>query len=739
MTSTPPTRLLATAAVVLALIGGCSAPSETIVPSQAGAGRSTPPAATAVASALGDRPEVPRIDACKLLTDDEVEAGLGLLDIEWVDRIFITQGGGEACTWTFVGTDNVQPAGQVLQIGPGEPADFEQGAMLDGRAGSAVSLAKGAAVWFPASNGGVLSVGERNDLGYLFYRIGVTRPDIDDAARLAVATEMAVAALPRFPGMSGTGSEPEVVTFDRKPPDTSNLSYADNLLAREQAGDWSLGEGLVATLKFFTGEADAAGVLNDPDILDPSSADVIAMARQYVVDGPDANARDEVAALLDRLIFTHQELEEMGAGAQPTVLPARLAGPRTGSPRRFADPCTDIGKTIPCVRPYEPALLTDLNKQWPNTTYEMDVMVTAVDAWGGPKLYAAAEALRDAANRFEALGSMPATVDLLATPFDTNQSVVWSEAGQCSINLNRPLLQMADAQMKQWIAADLADCFITATFPTQAAGSSTSKSWWRRALALYLSNVVYNAPQCDFGKGLQRCDLEWAFADTFASQELTTNLVQRTEANWLFFQHLEKTEDVGGILNLIRRLPAGDATAPQVLALIGYEPMAGLFHDFGKSVSDNAVRDTGGGSLQYAYTPAKDDLMLTCSTEDDERPGPFETVRLQLSVSGGKSAKLAYTRSGDIQVSWRPGTAGANGVTGGWSDELPEYLSDDAVMVITTTEPGASFDLRVTDLSPSCNPTPRPSTSICSFCGFSNFFQFADAVSDYVQRVVNGG
>jgi len=80
-------------------------------------------------------------------------------------------------------------------------------------------------------------------------------------------------------------------------------------------------------------------------------------------------------------------------------------------------------------------------------------------------------------------------------------------------------------------------------------------------------------------------------------------------------------------------------------------------------------------------------------------------------------------------------------VAGDWSEDLPTALDGDAVLVVTATQPGAYFTFQVTDVSdnPSCAPTPPPASSeICPVCGFSDFFRFADAVSEEVQNLIGG-
>ena len=50
----------------------------------------------------------------------------------------------------------------------------------------------------------------------------------------------------------GGGTQPPGEPLDR-----SNISFVDNLLVKVEAAEWTLGEGLVATLQLMAGEIDA--------------------------------------------------------------------------------------------------------------------------------------------------------------------------------------------------------------------------------------------------------------------------------------------------------------------------------------------------------------------------------------------------------------------------------------------------------------------------------------------------
>ncbi len=68
------------------------------------------------------------------------------------------------------------------------------------------------------------------------------------------------------------------------PVDRSDVSFVDNLLAKVEAGEWTLGEGLVATLEAMAGERDATSILLHPELLNYEGTGIVKMAYEYLVD-----------------------------------------------------------------------------------------------------------------------------------------------------------------------------------------------------------------------------------------------------------------------------------------------------------------------------------------------------------------------------------------------------------------------------------------------------------------------
>jgi hypothetical protein len=237
---------------------------------------------------------------------------------------------------------------------------------------------------------------------------------------------------------------------------------------------------------------------------------------------------------------------------------------------------------------------------------------------------------------------------------------------------------------------------------------------------------VYPAPRCDG----DRCDLEWYdLPEALAAQELGTNLFHRAAPNALFFQHMWwLVGDDDDIVRLIRSLPSGGGSAGHAEAVAGYRDMPRIFHEFAKRLTDASVRDTGGGTVPY--DPDATDISISSAPTIVLRDlQPFWTERLAIDVAAGMKACIEYTDPGTSMTSWRPGYEGAEGIEGGWSDELPEIIEDFLVIVVTTTQPGESISLEVTKLIPAdedeCNPASPPPQDGCLpiICAPSDYFR----------------
>ena len=387
-----------------------------------------------------ERSDVPAVDCGPLLTTDELEEALGVFDRPAGERNSIRFAQGEVCSEQLDADERV-----FVRIEPGAPGDFEPGAGLLGVPGEPVSAVGDEARWFGGEGSeaggdvGALSVRQDTSLGALRFRIFLGRPDLDSAAQLEIAKNLALSALPRFPGVEA--------------------GYVDNLLVKEEAGEWTRGEGLVATLSLFTGEVEAAQVLRHPELGDFSGTGVIRMAREYLEDGPDAEAKTEIARLLEHLILSRERLEAM-AGIGPPTAARGLQAIFSDTAQGAGDCATYWGAALPCMTQ---AVSPELDEMFGPGKYVLWVPAESQNqhGWTDEHLFWALEAMKDSAIIEEARGDMPET-HLMFTTFDSSYVLTDATGGEeCSINLNKPMQQLHEDDeddFKHLIAGEMELC-----------------------------------------------------------------------------------------------------------------------------------------------------------------------------------------------------------------------------------------------------------------------------------------
>ncbi|MBI2845217.1 MAG: hypothetical protein HYX86_01590 [Chloroflexi bacterium] len=487
---------------------------------------------------------------------------------------------------------------------------------------------------------------------------------------------------------------------EEEPPDLSDVGFVDNLLAKEEAGEWTRGEGLVATLKLFAGELDAASVLRHPDLLDYEGTGILKMAYEYLEDGPDAQAKAEISRLLDLLVFSNEQLEAMAGLASAGVgRPGQLAPGAAPGP---VEDCTEFfsGYGIPpgvgqCLEVAFSLFLEDL---YPGENYRVFRPAPSLPqaGWTDVHVKLALEAMDETVPIYKQLGKLPPV------------NLVFSVAGagffaQAAPNIGKPCgvvlyttmqsgtfpppeLQWKgpyELAFKQVIAHELAHCFQMETFPEQNKVDHEFMMWREEGLADYLSNVVY-----------PKNNLEYRTLKKLADIELATTLFDRSYANFIWFQYLFNRSGNDGIFDLLRSLPSAGGRPEQEAALAAYPGMDEMYHDFARAMTDGTqIEDTGGGLIPYEISETNR-LTFEIAAPYSIRAvvEGFGVLRLRLVVEAGKQGCLNWSGPGMV-LDQRP-TPG-----GDWSDlpsTLPKAAAEerDIVLVATATKSG-EFTLKV--------------------------------------------
>jgi hypothetical protein len=651
----------------------------------------------AITSAAATEPdsEVPPVDCASLLTTEEREVALAILARPSDQRDSMLSSGSEVCVETVV-TDEQY----FVRIEPGNPDDFEDGAVLNDTTGEPVEIADGG-LWFGGEVAGLLSVREGTPLGALHFRIVLGRPDLDDASRREIALELASKVLLRFPGVE---VEPEVATFPEAPPDRSTVSYVDNLLAKVQEGEWTLGEGLVATLGLFAGDVEAEDVLRHSDLIDYESTGIREMARDYLKDGPDAEARAEIERLLDLLVFTNEELERMaGIGPSTVALPGT---PGIGSAQGAEEDCTLFFGEVLGVSKCLEVESFEINGK------EFRVFRPAPSlpqkGWTQQKFNLAVTAIKESVAKLDEMGTTP-KANLVFSVSGHEYAEADHVAGEpCGIFIYTKLQPFKDGDFKQVIAHELGHCFNGETFSTQKDVGYEARKWWEEGLADFWSNFVY-PPN----------NLEWRTLDLLTQAELATTLLDRSYANAIFFQYLESPIGIDGIKSVISNLPGSGGIAEQAQKMASFPGMDQFYHDFARAMADTQVVDTSGALVPYK--PIGWDLPLSGPTLASFTVPVFGVRRLHIVVPPGMYGCYETFTQGDQLVSWREG---APGQPGSWDDFGPTELQGETTVVVTAVEEGAHFTLDVLDVDddPDCIDDEEKECDINLICRASRYF-----------------
>jgi hypothetical protein len=537
--------------------------------------------------------------------------------------------------------------------------------------------------------------------------------------RRAVAQPIAILAvlalLSACAGGPPKGSPSEGPRAAVQQADRSDVGFVENLLAKEGAGEWTRGEGLVATLKLFAGELEAAEeVLRHPELIWPEGTGIIEMAHDYLEDGPDAEAKSEITRLLDLLVFSNDELEAM-AGIQPaTGLLASTASLASTAllgavhtAQATEENCQKFFQfQVPpgvheCLEFRTSELLEDL---YPGQ-YRIFVPAASLPqaGWTEHQYELGLQAMEDSVKAFKALGEMPAVNMVFSVsggPLGPagKRPLAGAWAGQvltgepCGIAIFTGIQTYGDDNFRQVIAHEMAHCLQSGTFPRQRNVHYEFTLWLFEGLADYLANVVYPTATC----GGQRCDLEWGHVKGLPAIELATTLFDRSYENTLFFQYLYWFLGDAGIFELVRSMPTEGERAEQEAALGAYAGMDELYHGFARAMTDGAVDDTGGGVVPYVGLAVPLEIDGLGTPFLDESIKPFGVTRWQLTAADGKQVTLEYRPKAGARESARPPDSPD---WGGVPGELPYADCDSGtILLVTSTKREEGFELHVPDV-----------------------------------------
>lgn len=703
-------------------------------------------ATSAIAQLRGESPQTVEANLCELVTDAEAEellaphrvgraAARGELHVIGPSApVDLAEPGDSSCKKLIL-------TEIYVEVASGDPADFEPGADFEGVGAESIDGVGDEAVWFGSvprqdsfsapHEAGILAVREED----AHLRILLSLPDLSTEDQLEAAKRIASNALARVRAGDAT-----VITVDHETRDAGGVDLVDNLLAREEAGEWTRGEGLVQTLQMILGETNSDAVVPGGELLGNEATGIVNMARVHLAEAPESAVAAELRRLLGMLIFSDDQLEEMAGIGAPTASLGWIWSPEAAA--ATSQDCTAFftGWEIPsgigqCL---EKRTSPTLEASFPG---EYEVFGPApplpTAGWQDRHYDLAIAAMEEIVPHYKSLGKLPpvnivfsvvddATAGAVAAP--RLASVPESQKRPCGVTLFTSLQGDSDLDFKQFVAHELAHCLHGDTFPDQYIPDLSE--WWDEGLADYLSNTVND----EYAKN----NLEWRMLPDFESAEMATGVLDRSYDNFIFFQQLSNAYSDKRIFDIISTLPAGGGKDAQQAALGDYGGMAGKYHEFVENVTDIMVVDTGGSIIPNA--PDSDAITLDGPTLILDNPLPFGVTRLALAVPDGKFACMEHDQSGDVLTSWRPGRPGDS--SGGWSDDVPDVLTGEAVVVTTATGKGAEMSIYVEDVSDETDCDEEederelPEEDCLDLCDPSSYYRFWESLPEWAQSLL---
>ena len=627
---------------------------------------------------------------------------------------------GEACWRTIDSETNV-----IVGLEPGDPLDFDADTRFVDAVGETLPGVGHEARLFRAADGGksaglsVLAVFERRDVGDLYVRFTLGRPDLDSPARTLALVDVARAVLSRMPG-SVLSPEPE------PRPDRARLSFVENVLERADDGDWSVGEGLVRTLRLFADEGQAGETLPAGSVFVDEGTSILTMAQEYVRAGEGELAViTELEHLLDDLVYSGTELELMAgirSEAVATVGPVAQAG--GGSQVEL---CTRFfkGMIVPGVGPCLEWASIDI----PGVDAgKYRIFVPTPDlpqaGWTAEHLELVRTGLRTAAVWFETegvrlanqvggSGLMPrVNVVLSVSPGSPASASAWpwGEDG-CGVVLYRKNQSKPDSRFLQTIAHELAHCFSIENFPALAAPAYEDFVWREEGMASFLANVIW--PDADH-------EYEFWFTHTLKF-DVDHTILDLAYGNFIYFQFLENEIGLGGIFRLISTLPmtADTDRSHQAASLAAFGDMRETMLRYGQALIDGTIKDSS--DALFPHLLPYESVVIATPTFETHDVLPFGLGRSEWRVSECKIATLEAD-VGNAREAYRPADADEWG-------ELPATLPREPggarrlINVVVAVEPQVVIhSVGGLEPDPECEEDPPPVA--CPFdCPLSAFFR----------------
>jgi hypothetical protein len=474
----------------------------------------------------------------------------------------------------------------------------------------------------------------------------------------------------------------------------------DALQAKVEAGEWTHEEGLIQSLRIFTGDMQPEEAFAEA----PSSLEgtgLVMEAMGYLASGADEGGRADIERLLTILAPDPERLLEYSVEAQ--------AAHRRGVARQMdlALDCAALwydgfpsGQNLKCFQ-YK-------SEQWMGSTIRVFIPQQSDLIWGFQSGYAEAAiaAVKNSLTVYSSftingkaaiLDDVDVVFTLLETPKGDAMAIVPFElAGTqgCRTMIypsavlfnedNKP----SDGDFRifeQTVAHEIFHCFTAWNFPDHwlagMNGAYKTLDWWLEGGAEYFSNLVY-----------PEVNIEWRWLDAWAFNSAKERIVHMDYDNFGFFQFLANRIGNNGLLGLFAGVKPTADTDGQASELAAYPNMPALFDDYARAFIDGTIADTDGSSLPTspAFVLPEYRLVVDQATSFHLAGPPLVLMRYGFTFLNDRHYLLQSTPSGSAGSD----EARPRDVTGAWVDLPPEVMATCAptkyYYVMTSATPPAA-------------------------------------------------
>jgi hypothetical protein len=421
-------------------------------------------------------------------------------------------------------------------------------------------------------------------------------------------------------------------------------SYAANILARERAGEWTRGEGLLQTLKLFNGDLEPSALV-EGEIEELSGTGVIRLAEEYLA-GPEEELKAEVQAELDRAVVTLDEARAM-AGETAVALSTRggvaarpnLEGTEVACEAMFGE-----------LEPQDGPCLVLQTWEAGGHVHQMYGPAEGYDqaGWTVAHYEAVRAGVSDSVVAYQQFGEMMPIFVVFGnfSDGDVNGFATGGQDGPCGVLLHPALQQNSAERFLAIVAHEIAHCFSARNFKAANAAGYDAVMWREEGLAEWMPNLPYPENDTQFER-----------LPNLTAREHDTSLFDRAYTNFVWFQFLANEMGPGPMIEFLKSFPAG-GTREQAEAMAAYPGMAEMFHRYAKQFYDGEIADSGGALIP---TSTSTPVVTLDATEDpiaDEPIHPFQVRRRELSIPEKKKAEITYSFEGSVMSALRDAAGG---------------------------------------------------------------------------------